>query len=306
MHQALCSVAMSPCVLISRTRLCLEGWAPTEENLTAHVTARSAIKHDGTILGGRIWEPEGADNYLAELAAQLDAANKEDAGGRIIVVFDATSPVQAMRKFRRLCHRRKQGRLAGEWLEALFRLLDRQEVVVFLWQTSHVGSPMNEWADLEAAKAGNGPVVPVVRLPSEYYSMKFTMPKKSTHEWAAPLACEVVGRRLREATDESQFHSEFDMPKLTLPDRTQRTCEAVLAQRCLVGDKKKYVGGAAKRHIGCADCPFGCIGEEDAPEKFTWFHAQFECARDAVQQRSALFESVPPSQTRAESQRREN
>ena len=29
----------------------------------------------------------------------------------------------------------------------------RQEVVVFLWQTSHVGAPANEWADVLAGEA---------------------------------------------------------------------------------------------------------------------------------------------------------
>ena len=101
--------------------------------------ARAAVRHDGQVLGGRMREPEGADNYIGELAAQLDAAAAEDEGGRVIVVFDATSPVLAMKKFRRQCARRQQGYYVGEWLEALFRLWDRQEVVVLLWQNSHMG-----------------------------------------------------------------------------------------------------------------------------------------------------------------------
>ena len=70
------------------------------------VTARAAGRHDGAIKAARIHEVEGADNYLAELAAHLDALNDENEGGRIILVFDATSPVLAMRKFRRMCHRK--------------------------------------------------------------------------------------------------------------------------------------------------------------------------------------------------------
>ena len=85
------------------------------------------------------------DNYLAELAAQIGVMQHEVEGGRIIVVFDATSPVWAMRRFGRLCHRHKQGTYLGEWLEALLRLANRLEVVVFLLQCSHTGATMNEW-----------------------------------------------------------------------------------------------------------------------------------------------------------------
>ena len=102
-------------------------WKRDPQEGDAYV-ARAAVRHDGQVLGGRLREPEGADNYIGELAAQLDAAAAEGEGGRVIVVFDATSLVLAMKKFRRQCARRRQGYYAGEWLEALFRLWDRQEV----------------------------------------------------------------------------------------------------------------------------------------------------------------------------------
>ena len=187
-----------------------------------------------------------------------------------------------MKKYQRACHRRRQGKLVGEWLEALFRLLDRQEVVVMLWQTSHVGSPMNEWADLQAAQYGGAhgsAAVPVVRLPTESASMLFTMPRRSHHEWAAPLACDVVSRRLRGASDESQYHSEFDIPVLKLPDAVQRTCEAVLAQRCQMGDAKRRLGVTRLQELSAGTCPFGCKGNGGAPTAFTWFHVQFECRK---------------------------
>ena len=99
-----------------------------------HVVARATIRHDGVVLGGRMREPEGADNYLAELAALLDAINSENIGGRIIVIFDASSPVLARMKLQRMSNRFAQNKYAGEWLSALSRLMHRQEVVVFLWQ----------------------------------------------------------------------------------------------------------------------------------------------------------------------------
>jgi len=80
-----------------------------EHGEVEHVVARAAARHDGVIKAGRMWEVEGADNYLAELAAQLDALVDENEGGRIILVFDATSPVTAMSKFRKACHRKRNG-----------------------------------------------------------------------------------------------------------------------------------------------------------------------------------------------------
>ena len=69
----------------------------------------------------------------------------------------------------RASNRRRQGRYVGGWLESLMRLLDRQEVVVFL---SHVGSPVNEWVDVEAGEAALCDIVtPVPRVASESASM---------------------------------------------------------------------------------------------------------------------------------------
>ena len=71
-----------------------------------YVIARAAARHDGVVLRGRMQEPEGADNYLAELAAQLDCALHEGEGGRVIIMFDSTSPVLAARRCSRASHRK--------------------------------------------------------------------------------------------------------------------------------------------------------------------------------------------------------
>ena len=39
------------------------------------------------------------------------------------------------------------------WIRSIEQLVARQEVVVFLWQTSQVGAPANEWADVLAGEA---------------------------------------------------------------------------------------------------------------------------------------------------------
>lgn len=238
-------------------------------------------------------EPEGADNYIGELAAQLDVAYAEDVGGRIIIVFDATSPSLAMAKFRKMCYRRRQGYYVGEWLESLFRLLDRQEVVVLLWQNSHKGSPINEWADLCAAQDGRAdryePVVRIAKLKSQ--TMLLTAPRRSTHGWAAPLACGVVERKLRASLRETQMHDEYDVAPLALRDRVQQTCDAVLGQRSCIGDVRRYLGKAKMSVIGSGHCPLGCVDSDGGGVAFSWLHAQFFCqATELVEARKTWVE----------------
>eukprot|EP00966_Prymnesium_polylepis_P215291 4986047-Prymnesium_polylepis.2 len=55
--------------------------------------ARAVVRHDGRVVGGRMAASE--NNYKAELAAVLDALEEEEAGGRLIFVMDATSPIRA-------------------------------------------------------------------------------------------------------------------------------------------------------------------------------------------------------------------
>ena len=96
------------------------------------------------------------NNYKAEMAAVIDAMEAEDAGGRLVFVIDATSPIRALLKYRKVHHRRRVDYYAEEELDTLMQLMERHEVVVFIWQTSHVGSPPNEWADVLADEAATG------------------------------------------------------------------------------------------------------------------------------------------------------
>ena len=101
------------------------------------------MHHSGRVSAGTMVEPEGEDNYLGELGAVLAALAAEQAGGRILIILDATSPIRAWLKYRRKHHRTQMGYYGAELLDTLEQLVARQEVVVFLWQTSHVGAPAN-------------------------------------------------------------------------------------------------------------------------------------------------------------------
>ena len=153
----------------------------TEERKVELRGARAGARHDGQVIGGVLSESEGIDNYLGELAAQIDVLNSISTGDRVAIIFDATSPVKCMQRFRRLCARARQCIHVGRWIEVMSKLVNRVESVVFIWQTSHVGEPVNEWADVLASQALWEPRLPVVRMPCDFASMTF--PKRWRGDW---------------------------------------------------------------------------------------------------------------------------
>lgn len=72
------------------------------------VVSCAAGCHDGKVVSGNMEEPEGKNNYRGELGAQILALADGTGGIRVMIVFDATSPVRALLKFRalllRLCY----------------------------------------------------------------------------------------------------------------------------------------------------------------------------------------------------------
>ena len=259
-----------------------------------YVNARASVRHDGFVQGGRLDEPEGADNYIDELAAQIDMALAEDRGARVIVTFDAVSPLKAARRFRRACNRRKQGYYVGSWLSALLRLLDRCEVVVFLWQKSHVGSPPNEWVDRLADIAAEGDaVLPVPRMPVDFASLRPSRPRKSTSKWAAPLAKAAVVERLSAAVGDTLLHGEEHLPALALPDNVCTVCDAVLSQRSCLADGKRHRGRIREAALAGRPCPFGCKLRSGVSAPFTWVHAQIFCSqKELVSRRRTFAEAI--------------
>ena len=135
--------------------------------MSTRAVTRAAVDHERHVLGGRICEEDvNEDNYIAELAAQLDAITDATSRGteeRVIIVFDATSPVRAMLRFGRLSARARGDRLAAELLEHFERLRRRVAALVLIWQTSHVGEPVNEWVDVMCDKFGADDDYPIPR-----------------------------------------------------------------------------------------------------------------------------------------------
>jgi hypothetical protein len=67
---------------------------------------------------------------------------------------------------------------------------------VLWWQTSHVGAPPNEWADVEAGAAFQGQRLVVPRVSPTFFSMRPVRPVRSWFAWASERGARVVHERL--------------------------------------------------------------------------------------------------------------
>ena len=227
------------------------------------IATRAAIDHEGHVLGGRILEKGiKEDNYIAELAAQLDAltdAVNRGSEERIIIVFDATSPVRAMLRFGRLGARARGDRLAAELLEHFERLRRRVAALVLLWQTSHVGEPLNEWVDVMCDKFGMDDDYPIPRGLVEFASLTFPAHVRSAQEYVMHGMSKVVAARLRSRVKETVLRSEDEHVQLLgISAEAQQICDEIAARRCQYVDQP-YAEMRVARLRDTEWCPLGCL-----------------------------------------------
>ena len=130
------------------------GGEEDKPELPEQVAAWAAVSNEGEVLSGML-EEGWKDNYLAEFAAQLEVAARRGIR-RVVIVFDATSPVEALLRYLRSCARKRRKMYRRDWFDAWVEALDKFEIVVLLWQTSHAGAVLNEWADKAADEATKG------------------------------------------------------------------------------------------------------------------------------------------------------
>ena len=249
----------------------------TEKDGLRRVAARAAVRHDGLIIGGVLEEEEGEDNYLAELAAMLDVLASLPPGGRILLIFDATSPVIAMRSFKRRSNRAKANHYVGRWLAELDRLINLQEVVFFRWQTSHVGAPINEAADQAAHAMAEGQVVAIPRACGGFASLRFPEFARGPAIWASPRAAALVRRRLGAASVHTQFRDVGDINLSRMPDRMERMAAEVRSARVTFADDARCLGAERKAIAARIGCKGGCREPDDSLSTGTWHHNHFKC-----------------------------
>ena len=138
------------------------------------------------------------------------------------------------------------------------------EAVVFLWQTSHVGAPVNEWADRAAAEAALAGLVE--RTPEllavEYASLELEQAdgqliRGGPRAVAVAATQREVERRLAVGCGSVQMVEACDLELPRMPERLVTVAEAVLCGRAQLGDARRFCGRGARRMA--AELGSGCI-----------------------------------------------
>lgn len=128
-------------------------------------------RHCGSTMGGpMVVEQLVGHSYQTEAAALLSTLENETET-RIVITFDATSPVLALLRFASCHDRRRAQYFLDDWLSALLKALGRFELVVFAWTPAHVGISVNEWVDALATEFMEGAgVEDFIALPARTHS----------------------------------------------------------------------------------------------------------------------------------------
>ena len=244
------------------------------------VAAWAAVSSEGEVIRGAL-TAEARDNYMAEFAAQMAVA--ASAWRRVVIVMDATSPVGALWSFMGKCDRQRQRAYRRDWLDTWALWLDEFEAIAFVWQTSHVGAPINEWADAEAENAANADLpeeLPDIQ-PARYASIEIAaggegsrrglIVRRGVRAWATEMLSKEVVVRLRRTSKITQMRGERDLALGRLSAPMEEAAEKLLGARLQLGDAKRYCSDIASRMAKAFGCPFGCgCG-------FSWWEVAFKC-----------------------------
>ena len=219
--------------------------------------ARAGLWSDGACDASAMWEGQDSSSYLPEFAAQLDAAAR-CSSRRLLVVHDATSPMEALVHFLREHQRRRADFYMDHWLDAWCRRLAGFEVVVFFHCKSHRGIYVNEIADVLAKAALASASRPVQVVRREHVSISFPGAGGATttvqRVVRAATARVLVG--LREACADSQWPRAGDTE--CRPEAlSRRQWDVLFALRCqrwfpadmraLPGDETRHSPRSARR-----------------------------------------------------------
>ena len=256
-------------------------------------TGMAAGRHDGSHLGGIMDELEGDCNYLGELGAHLIASAQEPSHDvRVAYIFDATSPINAEERFSKLHDRSKCGYYGSHLLDTCRQQVSTHAVALRLWQTSHVGSPVNEWADHLASLYNTDSTSRFVlpRAVPSFFSMRPSRPVRSWNNWDRERAGRVVGGRLLDRVVDTVLFTEGCIVIGEFEASLEQALEGVCANRGFVADCKKKHSPAAWKFLESRGCAFGCSHVVDSGQHprnrvaslGTWSHYLFFCRGESM------------------------
>jgi hypothetical protein len=241
--------------------------------------SRAGVRHCGRVFGERL---HAEDSYLTEMVAALEALRAEDVK-RVVLIFDASSPVEALRRFRRMHDRRRSGYYCDAELAEYDRVVDSFECIVFWWVPSHVGILPNEWVDGVATAAMEQEVVRAPVLPARpHRSVTFGSPRANLHVAREAIRV-LVHERLQAATVESVWLTADDWQLPQGPHRHLQLTRAVAGLRCFSGDAKQALTATKEDKAGVGPCPF-C----DKTCRLDYLHFCFECD-DLLDEQDGVF-----------------
>ena len=121
-----------------------------------------------------------------------------------------------------------------DWIDTwLQRLCAGFDAVVMLWQTSHVGAPINEWADVEADRAVRSEEALPELLTPRYSSLDIEIGgqllRGGLRAYAMSGASAVAVERLRATSGSAQMVEGCDMELHSMPPRLDDVAQAVSA-----------------------------------------------------------------------------
>jgi hypothetical protein len=275
-----------------------------EKKSVVYVVAYALIKHDGTKKGGVISDSRldpfvgnldlPGTSYLAELAAQVRAAQEAEDGGRVFILYDAQSPEAAVNSYRRAHARRAREMLGRGWLSEVCVQERRLQLKAYGWQTSHVGAPHNEWVDAEVERQAQGWNEHARGLHATYddaTSVRFPQARKSMLQWAKPRADRLVCDRLRLTVRNTIYPRDDDAKLGKLNDEQVGAINAAAARRWAIADEGGGGRPEDRARRAALKCPAGCAAKCDS------YHFIYECqdcelVEDRVLLQHELWEAI--------------
>ena len=239
-------------------------------------------------------DDENANNFDTELLARMIALEHTSSAGaqRVLVVFDATSPVAKTLQFRRQ-DVRARGRCArDEWLATTIVLEDEHDEVHYDWVRSHTQSKMplnakgsylyNVIADALCGQAEANKDADLADVPERtprHRSMRFVA-RASERRWLLERYNKIIADSMRGEGQGVIRADDDDFDCLRSCGVPAGLRKQVVQARCgdvrLLGCEPRWRGQAQAKRFRRATCP--CGGGQQ-----TLAHVVFDCCLPAVQ-----------------------